>query len=174
MNFPEMSDVTPAKVADLRARIARLGIRLSDIEETFVRGSGKGGQKINKTANCVMLRYTNMDMVVRCQRERKRSINRFLALRELVDRVEFAVSPQTSRKLEEINAVRKKKGLPPMAASGGVNISEIDAATMASKKTNGLFITGELLDVDGITGGYNLHFAWASALSAGRAAAEGL
>jgi len=114
MNFPEMSDVTPAKVADLRARIARLGIRLSDIEETFVRGSGKGGQKINKTANCVMLRYTNMDMVVRCQRERKRSINRFLALRELVDRVEFAVSPQTSRKLEEINAVRKKKGLPPM------------------------------------------------------------
>jgi len=61
-----------------------------------------------------------------------------------------------------------------MAASGGVNISEIDAATMASKKTNGLFITGELLDVDGITGGYNLHFAWASALSAGRAAAEGL
>ena len=109
MKFPELSDITPAKVSALKERIARLKIDLSRIEEQFVRGGGKGGQKINKTSNCVMLKYAPMSIVVRCQRERKRSVNRFLALRELVDRIEMKISPETSQRLREIARIRKKK-----------------------------------------------------------------
>ncbi len=54
-----------------------------------------------------------------------------------------------------------------MVTSGGVDTSEIDAKTMESKKTGGLYFTGEVLDVDGECGGYNLSFAFASAFLAG-------
>ena len=109
MHFPENSEITPAKVQDLKERIARLRINLSEIEEQFVKGGGKGGQKINKTSNRVVLRYPACSLVVRCQRERKRSLNRFLALRELVDRIEMEVSPETSRRLMEYERIRRKK-----------------------------------------------------------------
>lgn len=109
MNFPELSDITPAKVAALKERLARLKVDLRLVEESFVRGGGKGGQKINKTANAVMLRYPPLGLVVRCQRERKRSVNRFLALRELVDEIEFRISPETSERLREIERLRRKK-----------------------------------------------------------------
>lgn len=56
--------------------------------------------------------------------------------------------------------------------AGGVDTREIDADTFASKVCNGLYLAGEIIDVDGICGGYNLHFAWASGLTAGKAAAE--
>jgi protein subunit release factor B len=89
--------VLPGKLTELKARMARLGIDAKAIDEKFVRGGGKGGQKINKTANCVQLRYEGI--VVRCQRDRKRGVNRFLALRDLVDRFEAKASPATSAKL---------------------------------------------------------------------------
>ena len=109
MNFTEFSEITPAKVAALRARIARLGIDLRLVEEQFTRGGGKGGQKINKTSNAVLLKYPPLELIVRCQRERKRSLNRFLALRELVDRIEFKISPQTSERLKEMDRIRRRK-----------------------------------------------------------------
>ena len=59
-----------------------------------------------------------------------------------------------------------------MVTAGGVGVDEVDPRTFSSRKTPGLFLTGELLDVDGDSGGYNLHFAWASGLAAGRAAAQ--
>ncbi|MBD5647138.1 MAG: aminoacetone oxidase family FAD-binding enzyme [Desulfovibrio sp.] len=55
------------------------------------------------------------------------------------------------------------------ACSGGVDTAEVDAETLQSRLVPGLFITGELLDVTGRLGGYNLHWAWASGLLAGRA-----
>ncbi|MHB0996662.1 MAG: peptide chain release factor family protein [Elusimicrobiales bacterium] len=109
MNFPELSDITAAKAEALKARIARLGIDLRLVDEQFTRGGGKGGQKINKTSNAVLLRYAPLGLTVRCQRERKRSVNRFLALRELVDEIEVRVSPETSEKLKEIARIRRKK-----------------------------------------------------------------
>lgn len=127
MNFPELSDITAAKMEALKARIARLGIDLRLVDEQFTRGSGKGGQKINKTSNAVQLRYPALGLVVKCQRERKRSLNRFLALRELVDEVEVRISPETSERLKEISRIRKKKargrkrGAGPVPPSGGDN-----------------------------------------------------
>ena len=109
MNFHEFSEITPAKVLALKARIARLGLDLKLVEEQFIRGSGNGGQKINKTSNAVLLKYPPLGLIVRCQRERKRSLNRFIALRELVDEIEVRISPETSGRLKEIAKIRKRK-----------------------------------------------------------------
>lgn len=109
MNLNERFDVSPGKFEALLERIQRLRINPSLIDEGFTRGSGKGGQKINKTSNCVQLHYPPLGISVRCQRERKRTINRFLALRELVDQIEMKVSPETSERLKEIEKLRKRK-----------------------------------------------------------------
>lgn len=57
--------------------------------------------------------------------------------------------------------------------AGGVPLREVDLKTMESKLCPGLYLTGELLDVDGDCGGYNLHWAWATGMAAGKAAAKG-
>lgn len=109
MNLDEIFSVSTSKVASLKERIARLGINLADVEETFVKGGGKGGQKINKTANAVVLRYPSLKLVVKVQRDRQRNINRFLALRELVDKIEMQISPGTSARLRDWARMRKQK-----------------------------------------------------------------
>ncbi|MBI4249467.1 MAG: peptide chain release factor-like protein, partial [Elusimicrobia bacterium] len=109
MNFTELAGVSAGKIEALKERIGRLQINLGDVQESFTRGGGKGGQKINKTSNCVVLRYVPLALVVKNQRERKRSINRFLALRELVDQIEMRVSPQTSGRIGQFMKIRKQK-----------------------------------------------------------------
>ena len=109
MNLNEAFDVSPGKLAALKERIARLGIDVRLVEETFTRGGGKGGQKVNKSNNAVQLKYPPLDLVVRCHRERRRTVNRFLALRELVDRIEMQVSPGTSERLKEFERIRRRK-----------------------------------------------------------------
>ena len=109
MRLNEDFGVQPGKLEELKARIARLGVKLDLVEETFSRGGGKGGQKVNKTSNRVQLSYPPLDLRVACQRERKRSLNRFLALRELVDQIEMKVSPETSSRLKEFERLRKNK-----------------------------------------------------------------
>lgn len=109
MRLNEDFGVTATKLSELTARIARLRVDLNLVEETFSRGGGKGGQKINKTSNRVQLHYPPLNLRVACQRERRRSLNRFLALRELVDRIEIKISPETSERLREIDRLRKRK-----------------------------------------------------------------
>jgi protein subunit release factor B len=109
MNFPDQAPVTPRKKEELRQRILRLGIDLSMIDEQFVRASGPGGQKVNKTSSAVLLRYPPLGLVVKWSRERSRALNQFLALRELVDEVEERVSPETSKRLRERARVRARK-----------------------------------------------------------------
>ena len=59
-----------------------------------------------------------------------------------------------------------------VVTSGGVAVGEVDPRTMESKQARGLFFAGELLDVDGYTGGFNLQIAWSTGFAAGQAAAE--
>lgn len=101
--------MTPAKLEALRARIERLGVDLEKIDEQFVRASGPGGQKVNKTASAVVLRYPDPKLVVKCSQDRSRALNRFLALRELVDEIEVRISPETSQRLREIEKIRDRK-----------------------------------------------------------------
>ena len=127
MNLSEAFDVSPAKVAALLARIAALGIDPAAIDEQFVRGGGPGGTKVNKTSNCVLLRYAPLALVIRCQRDRRRSVNRFLALRELVDQAEMKISPGSSQRLQEIEKRRRKKaraGRRARAKHGGIRPPE--------------------------------------------------
>ena len=75
------------KEAKLAARMLSLGIHEEDLVETFVRGAGPGGQKINKTSSCVSLAYPAMDVRVKCQASRSLSLNRYRAREELCERV---------------------------------------------------------------------------------------
>src|SRR5512139_3338986 len=72
----------------LQERMETLGIHERDIEEKFIRSSGRGGQKVNKTSTCVYLRHIPTGFEIKCMKERSQSLNRFLARRELVRRVE--------------------------------------------------------------------------------------
>lgn len=56
--------------------------------------------------------------------------------------------------------------------AGGIDVSDFDSATMESKLVKGLYATGEILDIDGDCGGYNLQWAWSSGYIAGKSAAE--
>ena len=109
MNFPADAPVTAKKLDELRARIERLSIDLREIDEQFVRSPGPGGQKVNKTASAVVLRYPALDLVVKWSRERSRGLNRFLALREMVDEIEERVSPETSERVKERDRIRERK-----------------------------------------------------------------
>ena len=111
MRFPDDAPVTLPKREQLRARIVTLGIDLARIDEQAIRASGPGGQKVNKTSSGVLLRYLlgAEQLVVKWTRDRHRSLNRFLALRELVDQIELRVSPETSERLKEITRIRKRK-----------------------------------------------------------------
>lgn len=80
-----------------------------DIEESFIRGSGPGGQKINKTASCVMLKHVPTGTVVRCQETRSRHRNRELARRILRDKLDLAIRGEHSRLAMEANKERARK-----------------------------------------------------------------
>jgi protein subunit release factor B len=109
MRLNERSDVSPSKIQELIDRMRRLGIDPDAVEEQFTRGSGPGGRKVSTTSNAVLLRYPPLGIVVRCHRDRRRNVNRFLALRKLVDRVEERLSPGTSKRLQEAERRRRAK-----------------------------------------------------------------
>lgn len=111
MKFPDDAPVTAEKRQALKDRLVRIGVRLETVEEQAIRGSGPGGQKINKTSSGVRLSYQLMDelLQVKWTRERSRSLNRYLALRELADEVEERVSPETSERVKERERIRRQK-----------------------------------------------------------------
>jgi protein subunit release factor B len=105
-NFP----VRAAKIEELRQRLEKLGVGSADLQEKFVRGSGKGGQKVNKTNNCVQLTHLPTGTVVHCHAERDRSLNRFMALRQLCDNLEGKASGGVSEaEQKKIDKIRKQK-----------------------------------------------------------------
>ena len=109
MDLSERFPVTPGKVEALAARLRALGVDPRLIEESFTKGGGPGGQKINKTSNRVNLAYPPLGVAVHCQDSRSRSLNRFLALRELADQIEMKISPGTSARLKKIEKLRASK-----------------------------------------------------------------
>lgn len=103
-------DISPNKVEQLFDKIEELGIDVQqDIEEKFVRGSGAGGQKINKTASCVQMRHMPTGLQVSCQRERTREKNRFLALRQLVEKIEASKGGGMTKADKALEKKRKQK-----------------------------------------------------------------
>jgi protein subunit release factor B len=87
----------------------KLGIEPSDISEQLVRGGGKGGQKINKTNSCVVLKHGPTGMIVRCQKHREQSANRITAYKLLINKVQEHIKWAESEKAKKIHKLRKQK-----------------------------------------------------------------
>ena len=100
--------VTEEKNRWLRERMEVLGVREEDLEEKFIRSSGRGGQKVNKTSTCVYLRHLPTGVEVKCMQERSQSLNRFLARRELVEKISNLSGQSTSEGMK-IEKIRKQK-----------------------------------------------------------------
>lgn len=105
MNHP----VSPEKLADLARRMEVLAITENDLLEKFVRGSGAGGQKINKTNNCVFLKHLPSGVAIKCQMDRSRELNRFLARRELCEQLERIRDGKASAHTQAIEKLRRQK-----------------------------------------------------------------
>lgn len=101
--------VSEAKIQDLLHRMERLTIKEGDLEENFIRGSGAGGQKINKTSVVVQLKHKPSGLEVRCQESRSQALNRFLARRLLVEKLEERVFKEKSEKQKSIEKIRRQK-----------------------------------------------------------------
>ena len=91
---------------ELIERMEKLKILEDDLEESFIRGTGPGGQKINQTSSTVVLRHVPTGIEVRCQQERSQVQNRIVARQELCDRIE---KERSAAKLEERQAIEKKR-----------------------------------------------------------------
>ena len=100
--------ISSEKLADLARRMASLGVRDEDLLEKFVRGSGSGGQKINKTNNCVFLKHLPSGVCIKCQMDRSRELNRFLARRELCDQLEAIRDGRAFAKTQAIEKMRRQ------------------------------------------------------------------
>lgn len=101
--------VSTAKERALAERMRKMGVREEDLQEKFVRASGPGGQKVNKTSSCVQLKHLPTGLMVRCGRERSQVLNRFIARRRLLDRIEKMRTGSVAEEKSRIEKIRRQK-----------------------------------------------------------------
>jgi len=101
--------VSPEKESQLAQRMAALDVREVDIDESFVRSGGHGGQNVNKVSTCVMLLHRPTGVQVKCQATRQQGMNRFLARRLLLDKIEEKKTGVIAAQRAEIEKIRRQK-----------------------------------------------------------------
>lgn len=101
--------VTPDKIKDIQRRLSKLGVSAEDMIERFVRGSGPGGQKINKTSVAVYLKHIPTGTEIKVQQSRSQVENRFIARRKLVEKLESIQERTRSLEEQRIAKLRRQK-----------------------------------------------------------------
>jgi peptide chain release factor len=101
--------VSVEKERMLEARLRALHIHEEDLEETFIRSSGPGGQHVNKTSTCVRLVHRPTGLSVKVQSSRLQGLNRFLARRLLADQVEQQLRGAASSQAQQRDKIRRQK-----------------------------------------------------------------
>lgn len=100
--------ISSEKMRALHERLERVGVREEDLVEKFVLGSGRGGQKVNKTSSAVYLKHVPSGLEVKCQEDRSRELNRYRARVRLVEMLEKKVFKEKSAK-ERLEAKIKRQ-----------------------------------------------------------------
>lgn len=104
--------VSQQKASDLEERMKNCGIKESDLDETFVRSSGAGGQKVNKTSTCVHLKHLPSGLMVKMQKSRSQRLNRYYArkrLCEMLEEKQLGVESPEAKKREKIRKQRDRR-----------------------------------------------------------------
>ncbi len=115
--------VSREKNLGLLQRMAELGVREEDLEERFVRSSGRGGQHINKTSSAARVRHIPTGIEARCGRERSQSLNRFLARRELLEKI-AAMQGLPTASDERASRIRRQKARRSRRSSSEISLKE--------------------------------------------------
>jgi protein subunit release factor B len=101
--------VSLEKEEQLAQRMASLGVNEADLEETFVRSGGHGGQNVNKTSTCVMLVHRPTGLQVKSQQTRQQGLNRFIARRLLLDKIEERRNGFVAAERARVEKIRRQK-----------------------------------------------------------------
>ena len=104
--------VSEKKEKELLDRMRELNVKEDDLEERFIRSSGPGGQKVNKSSTCVFLRHIPTDTTVKYQKERSQALNRFFARRTLLDQIELKQKgyiKEDKKRIDKIKSQKRKK-----------------------------------------------------------------
>ena len=102
-------NVGERKEENLKEKMQKFGIKEKDLEESFIRASGPGGQKINKTSVCVYIKHVPTGTEVKCAQNRSRALNRFLARRRLVEKIEEKILGKMAEKRQLAEKIRRQK-----------------------------------------------------------------
>ncbi len=97
------------KIEALEKKIKGLNINKKDIEFKFIKASGRGGQKVNKSSSAVFAKHIGTGISVKCGKARSQHLNKFLALRNLVDKIEVHIKGTDIKKISVVEKIRKQK-----------------------------------------------------------------
>jgi len=101
--------VSTEKEEALLQKMNELGVQESDIDEKFIRSGGPGGQNVNKVSTCVQLKHIPTGIIVKIQKDRSQGVNRFLARRSLISKIEEGLLGKPTKEQLKIEKIQKQK-----------------------------------------------------------------